>query len=167
MKKNISAGLLILTLLSLNLQIAFAKTLGDWKDLSIHVNNEVAVQPVKGKTVFGKITSVSDSEIVLQVATKKELTNQTVTMKKDEVKKVWTANLRFKDKRAVSTGIGAAVGAGAGGGIAVGLLSATGGSDGYAEIIATFIVVGAGIGALAGFAAGRSGHEKLALVYEV
>ncbi len=169
LKKFISVILLVVTLLGINFQTAFAKSKGDWSQVISSANNEIAVKTTNGETVFGKLNSANDTEIIIQIADKKELTNQTRTFQKSEIKKVWLAELKSRGGlgKGAATGIGAAAGAGIGTGVGAILLNTTGGSDKYVEILAVFTVVGAGAGAVAGFFAGKGGHKKKDLIYEV
>jgi hypothetical protein len=169
LKKLISATLLVVTLLGINFQTAFAKSKGDWGSIATQVTGEVAVKTVNGETVFGKLTSANETEIVVQIADKKELTNQTRTFQKSEIKKVWRAELKSRGGlgKGAATAIGAGAGAGVGAGIGAILLNSTGGSDAYFEILGVFTVVGAGAGAVAGFFAGKGGHKKRELIYEI
>jgi hypothetical protein len=165
--KNIILGVLFIATIFGNFQTAFAKSQNDWSRVVSSTNDDIAVKTSGGKTVFGKLTSANDSQIIVQTASKKELTNQSVTIQKNEVKKVWLAKLRFGKNPALATGIGAAVGGGIGAGLALGLLAATGGSDGTSEIIGAFTAVGAGAGAGLGFLVGRQSHKKQAVIYEI
>jgi hypothetical protein len=169
LKKTVSLTLLVITLLGINFQVAFAKSKGDWSQVISSANNEIAIKTVDGQTYFGKLTSANDAEIVMQIADKKELTNQTMTFRKSEIKKVWRAELKSRGGlgKGVSTAIGAGAGAGVGAGIGAILLNSTGGSDAYFEILGFFTVVGAGAGAVAGLLAGKGGHKKKELIYEL
>ncbi len=168
LQKFISAIILVVTLLGINFQTAFAKSKGDWSQVVASANNEIAVKTTNGETVFGKLTSANETEIIVQIADKKELTTQTRTFQKSEIKKVWIAELKSRGGlgKGAATGIGAAAGAGVGAGVGAILLGSTGGSDYYGLIIFTTSVIGAGAGAVAGFFAGKGGHKKKELIYE-
>jgi hypothetical protein len=171
LKKIISATLLVVTLLGINFQTAFAKSKGDWSSIATQVTGEVAVKTVNGETVFGKLTSANDTEIIVQIADKKQLTSQTRTFQKSEIKKVWIAELKSRGGlgKGAATGIGAAAGAGVGAGVGVAVLSANGSglNDEYAIPVILFTsVIGAGAGAVAGLLAGKGGHKKKELIYE-
>jgi hypothetical protein len=168
LKKLISATLLVVTLLGINFQTAFAKSKGDWSQVISSANNEIAVKTTSGETIFGKLTSANDTEIIAQIADKKELTNQTRTFQKSEIKKVWLAELKSRGGlgKGAATGIGAAAGAGVGAGVGLILVGKDG--DEYAGlIIFTTSAIGAGAGAVAGFFAGKGEHKKKDLIYEV
>jgi hypothetical protein len=171
LKKIISATLLVVTLLGINFQTAFAKSKGDWSQVVLSANNEIAVKTINGETVFGKLTSANDTEIIVQIADKKELTNQTRTFQKSEIKKVWIAELKSRGGlgKGAATAVGAAAGAGVGAGVGVVILSTNGNglNDEYAIPVILFTsVIGAGAGAVAGFFAGKGGHKKKELIYE-
>jgi hypothetical protein len=172
LKKIISATLLVVTLLGINFQTAFAKSKGDWSQVVSSANNEIAIKAVNGETVFGRLTSANDTEIIVQIADKKELTNQTRTFQKTEIKKVWRAELKLGGgmSRGKAAAIGLGAGAGVGAGIGVGILYGNGSNvnDEYAPAVILFTaVIGAGAGAVAGLLAGRSGHKKKDLIYEL
>jgi hypothetical protein len=172
LKKVISSALLVVTLLGINFQTAFAKSKGDWSQVVSSANNEIAIKTVGGETVFGRLTSANETEIIVQIADKKELTNQTITFGKAEVKKVWRAELRLGGgmSRGKAAAIGLGAGAGVGAGIGVGILYGNGSNvnDEYAPAVILFTaVIGAGAGAVAGLLAGRSGHKKKDLIYEL
>ena len=168
MLKKIILGVLFVATVFGSFQVAFAKSPTDWKSVVSSTNNEIAVKTTSGKTIFGKLTSANDNHIIVQIADKKELTNQSTTFQRSEVKKVWFANLRFGKNPAIATAIGAGVGAGIGLGVGFGLLAATGGSDSTSQILAGFTAVGAGVGAGLGFLVGKvSGHQKKGLIYEM
>jgi hypothetical protein len=169
MLKNATATtLLLLLLFGISFQTAFARDNKDWNNIIARVNSEVAVKMTDGKFLFGKLNSANDSEITVQLADKKTLTTQTLTIPKSEVKKAWTAKLIFGKKLGTSaaTAIGAGAGAGVGYGAGWGLLAATGGSDAGYEILAITTAVGAGLGAAIGYFAGRGGHKKLDVIYQ-
>jgi hypothetical protein len=172
LKKIISSALLVVTLLGINFQVAFAKSKGDWSSVVSSANNEIAIKTIDGQTVFGKLISANDTEIVLQIADKKELTNQSTKFSRSEVKKVWRAELRLGGglSRGAATAIGAGAGAGVGAGVAVGVLYGNGSNihDEFAPLV--FLIttsIGAGAGAVAGLLAGKSGHKKKELIYEM
>ncbi len=172
LQKFISAIILVVTLLGINFQTAFAKSKGNWSEVVASANNEIAVKTTNDETIFGKLTSANDTEIVVQMADKKELTTQTRTFQKSEIKKVWIAELKSRGGlgKGAATGIGAAAGAGVGAGIGVVILSTNGNglNDEYAVPVILFTsAIGAGAGAVAGFFAGKGGHKKKELIYEL
>jgi hypothetical protein len=167
LRKIIFSGLFVIALFGISLQTAYAKKQTDWSKVVSATDNEIAVKTSNGKTVFGKLTSANDSEIVIQIASKQELTSQSMTIQKSEVKKVWFAKLRFGKNPALATGIGAAIGAGVGFGLGYGLLAATGGSDSGREILAGTAAIGAGVGAALGYLVGRQSHQKQIVIYEI
>jgi hypothetical protein len=146
----------------------FGQDTSDWNKVILQVNNEIAVKTTNNKTVYGKLNSANANEIVINLALKKSLSNQTVTIQKSDVKKVWTTklNLRKGLSSSTTTAIGAGVGAGIGIGIGFGALASSGGSDESYAILALSTAVGAGAGALIGYFASKSGHKKLNLIYK-
>ncbi len=167
MSKKISSTVLVLVMLSgINLQVMFAQTANDWSKVTSIVNKEIAVKPLNGKTIFGKLISANETEIVLQKADNKQLTSESMTISKNDIKKVWTAKFAFKKNMALTTSIGAGIGAAIGAGAGFGLLGATGGSDEGGQILAATTAIGAGLGAVTGFFIGKNGHRKLDLIYQ-
>lgn len=134
---------------------AFAQNRGDWSSVrSLGSGSEVRVETKAGKKHDGTISSVTDSGI--SVLSK----GQTVDVALADVKKVHSVG---NGSRGKGVAIGGAIGAGVGAAIGGGLLAATGGSDDTGGVLAPFIAVGAGIGALAGaFLRGK----KRTLIYE-
>jgi hypothetical protein len=171
LKKIISSALLVVTLLGINFQVAFAKSKGDWSSVVSSANNEIAIKTIDGQTVFGKLISANDTEIVLQIADKKELTNQSTKFSRSEIKKVWRAELRLGGGlgRGTTTAIGLGAGAGVGAGIGVAITAPNGGVsyDLNPGIIVVTTLIGAGAGAVAGLLLGRGGHKKKELIYEM
>jgi hypothetical protein len=166
MLNKIASFALILALTTISFQTAFAKSSNDWKSVINLVNQEVAAQTNNGQTVFGKLSSANENEIVLQVADKSDYSGQSQTILRNEIKKIWRADLRFGER---STGKGAAIGAGVGAGI--GLISLiinakSDNPDGQAGVaVPVYGILGAGIGAVGGFCS-KKGHKKRALIYE-
>jgi hypothetical protein len=166
MLNKIASFTLIFVLTTISFQAAFAKSSNDWNGIIPLVNQEIAVQTNNGQTVFGRLNSANENEIVLQIADKSGYSGQSQTISRNDIKKIWRAELRFGGR---STGKGAAIGAGIGAGI--GLISLISNAksdnpDGQAGVAVPFYaIIGGGIGAVAGFF-GKKGHKKKALVYE-
>ncbi len=164
MLNKIASFALILVLTTISIQTAFAKSKGDWSSVINLVNQEIAVKTDNGQTVFGKLSSVNENEIVLQVADKSGYSGQSQTISRTSIKKIWRAELRFGER---NTGKGAAIGAGAGVVAAVIYIKKPENrSDGQASLaIPVYTILGAGIGAVGGFFV-KKGHKKNSLVYE-
>lgn len=167
LKRYFIANFLLVALLGLNFQIAFAQSNQDWSKVTAQTDKIIAVQPKVGETIFGKLKSVNNDEIVLQIANKKELTNETTTFNQSQVKKVWNAELRFGGVDGKSVAIGAGVGAGVGLGFVAIALAATGGSDSSGEFITMFAAAGAGAGAGLAVLFSRKKHKKRELIFSV
>ena len=155
---------IITTLLSLFLMLnanADAQgNLNDWSRLTaLASGSKVSVKLKDGKTVDGKVTSVSDSALSLTVK------NRAVDLKRDEVLSVQQL---VKKSATKSTLIGLAVGTGAGGLIG-GIADASNNDGGFEKIdnaaAGAVTVIGAVAGTVTGFLIGR-GHSKKVLVYE-
>ena len=136
-------------------QTAKAPT-GDWAALkTVTSGSRLAVKLKNGKTVEGKAGGVSDAALSLSVGDKP------VDLNRDDVLRVYRVGGGSAKK---ATLIGMAVGAGAG--AAVG---ASGGDDSFAptrsQMAAGLAVLGAGAGALVGFAIGKSRHKRV-LIYD-
>ncbi len=171
MLNKIASFALILGLTTIGIQTALAKSPNDWNRVIILVNQEVAVQETNGQTVFGKPSSVNENEIVLQIADKSGYSGQSQTISRNEIKKLWRAELRFGER---NTGKGAAIGAGVGAVTLATIFIIAQTKEGDSAGGKT---VGAGIGAIFGAALGivpgavvgffsKKGHKKKSLVYE-
>ncbi len=148
---------ILLSPVSLTAQTATAPT-GDWSRLTaVESGSKLVIELKSGKTVDGKLSSVSDSVLSLSVK------NKPVEVKREDVRSVHQITKKSATK---ATLIGLGVGAGAG--AAVG---AAGGSNsnGFEKIeraaTAGLAVLGAGAGALAGYLVGRRGRKRV-LIYE-
>lgn len=129
---------------------------GDWSALkAVATGSKLSVKLKSGKTVEGRLTSVSDDGLSLTAGGKAN------DLKAGEVLRVYRVSGTSAGKAAL---VGAAVGAGAG--AAVG---AAGGGGGFVPsrgvFAAGFAVLGGGTGALIGYAIGKSRHKRV-LVYE-
>ena len=130
---------------------------GDWSRLnSVTTGSKLAGKLKNGKTVEGKLISVSDTGLSLSVKDK------SVDVKRDEV---FSVSQMTKKSATKATLIGLGVGAGAGAGIGL----AGSGGDNFANldhaVTAGLTVLGAGAGALTGYLIGRSGRKKV-LIYQ-
>jgi len=122
----------------------------DWSRLNtVTAGSRLAVSLKNGKTVEGKLSSVTDTGLSLSVKDKP------LEVKREDVLSVYQIT---KKSAAKATLIGLGVGAGAGAGI--GLAGSK--DDGFAKIdhavTAGLIVLGAGAGALTGYLIGRNGR---------
>ena len=165
--REIYSFLIVLFVLNLSVGPVFAKPKGTWADVQALAGKEVRVKPRKGTSIYGVLKTVNDEEIVIQTAGKKALSGDEVTLKKDEVKKVWNAILFFRGRKtAQGVLIGAVAGAAILGGIAGSQNSGETGEDVPFTVGAAVIGagLGAGLGALAGFFT-TSRHKKRDLVF--
>lgn len=131
---------------------------GDWSALkAVESGSKLSVKLRTGKTVEGRLTGVTDEGLSLTVGGKP------TDLKAVEVLRVHRVGGSSAKKGAL---IGLAVGAGAGAAVGVAGSSA---DDGFNEldapVTAGLTVLGAGAGALIGYAVGRS-RRKRVLVYE-
>ena len=131
----------------------------DWSSLrSIPVDSKLSVKLKTGKTIDGKLRSVSDSSLTLMSK------NTSVELKQDEIS---TVHHLLKKSATTSTLIGLGVGAGAG--AAIGGIASSNDNSGFEKIdhVATagLAVAGAVIGAVSGYFIGR-GATKRVLVFE-
>lgn len=130
----------------------------DWAALrNIPSGSKVTVKLKTGKSIDGKLLSVSDSSISLS------RNNSSADFKRDDVRSVHQV---IKKSATAGTLIGLGVGAGAGAGL--GAIGASNNDNGFDKIdhaaTAGLAVVGAGVGALTGYLIGRRGAKRL--VYE-
>ena len=129
----------------------------DWSRLNtVASGSRLAVNLKNGKTVEGKLSSVSDTGLSLSVKDKP------VEVKREDVLSVYQITKKSATK---ATLIGMGVGAGAGAGIGL----AGSNDDHFAKIdhavTAGLAVLGAGAGALTGYLIGRSGRKRV-LIYQ-
>ena len=134
-----------------------AATANDWSRLNlVSAGAGLEIKLKDGKTIGGKLTSVSDSMLSVSVKGK------SVDIKREDIASVYQIKKKSATK-ATLIGLGVGAGAGLGAGLA-------GRSDNGFEKIdnaatAGLAVLGAGAGALAGYLIGRSGRKK-ELVYQ-
>ena len=129
----------------------------DWSGLKTVASESKLVAKLKtGKTVEGKLTSVSDTALSLTVKGKP------LDLNRDDILRVYQVRGKSATK---ATLIGACVGAGAGAVIGV----AGSREDHFAKldhaVTAGLTVLGAGAGAIAGYFIGRTGRKRV-LIYE-
>ena len=130
---------------------------GDWAVLkTVPTASKLVVKLKNGKTVSGKLSTVTDTTLSLTVKDK------AVDLKREDVLSVHQVMGKSAKK---ATLIGMAVGAGAGAVVGV----AGGDDDGFivsrSQAAAGLAVLGAGVGALTGYLIGKGGHKRV-LVYE-
>ena len=163
MIKNLLAVLTICSIIFLSNYPAIGQTRDSWANVQNLANQEIAVKTRNGKMIYGILRSVEDDRIKLQIAEKRTVGSNETSLSRDEIKKIWHANL-FINQRKTARGalIGAVVGSAAMGGISV----AQGDDDGLAG---AGFALGAIPGALVGGAIGfftRKKHSKGVLVFE-
>jgi len=134
-----------------------AAVTNDWSRLNtVTSRSKLAVKLKNGKTVEGKLSSVSDTVLSLSVK------NKPVDVKREDVLSVYQVSKKSATK---ATLIGLAVGAGAG--AAIGLAGSN--DDSFANldhaVTAGLTVLGAGAGAVAGYFIGRGGSKRV-LIYQ-
>lgn len=162
--KNFAAVLLSILLFAGGAPSLLAKSGGDWETVKAAKDQEVAVKMKSGATVYGVLREISDSEVKLQRARKKDFDAQPTVYRRAEIAKIWRAELRFGSRR---TGIGAIIGTGVGGAIGYGVFRGQPKDDGQAAVVVPFFaIVGAGVGSVVGFFSKKS-HKKMNLLYRV
>ena len=134
-------------------------TTSDWSALkAVTSGSKLSVKLKNGKTVDGKLSSVSDAALTLSIK------NTVQDLKREDVSSVYQLTKKSATK---ATLIGMGVGAGAG--AAIGAGGAASNDDGFEKIehavTAGLAVIGAGLGALTGYLVGRGGSKRV-LVYE-
>ena len=158
---GISLGLVASFLLS-SATLAAQGTGGSTSDWSavraVASGSKLVVKQKNGKTVEGKLSSVSDDALALSVK------NAPLTVKREDVLSVYQVTKKSATK---STLIGLGVGAGAG--AAVGGIGAANDDSGFEKIdhavTAGLTVIGGAAGALTGYLFGRGGSKRV-LIYE-
>jgi hypothetical protein len=144
----------IATFLSLTALIQFtptvsAKPKGNWNSVIALTNHSIAVETTSGETHYGLLQSADDGTMMVQIAGADDFTTQAVSLRREEVRKVWRAKLRFGEKNIAK---GAWVGAGVGLTATVVTLSAVSGRENADRALgaAWLPVLGAGTGAIVG-----------------
>jgi hypothetical protein len=161
--KTLTAWFLtVVTLLSFTCPTASAKQVGDWNAVKNLTGQEIAIETKRGATIFGLLQFANDAELRIQIAEKKYITIDERIYSRDEIGKVWRANLRFGESKIVQ---GALIGAGAGVAyVGVAILA----EKGTTARDFSFAIPGALCGALVGGLIGasqRKGHKKEKLIY--
>jgi len=134
-------------------------TTGDWGALkNLPTESQLAIKLKTSKTVEGQLISVNDEGLTL--ASK----NRNVEIKRDEVASIHQI---VKKSATPSTLIGMGVGAGAG--AALGAIATINDDDNFEKIdhaaTAGLAVLGAGVGAIAGYLIGKRGTKRV-LIFE-
>jgi hypothetical protein len=138
-----------------------ARQKGDWDSVKSLVNKQIAVKTKNGVTHFGLLEAADDNTILIWLAGKDALT-QKISLRRDEVAKVWFARLHIDE---ANIGKGAWIGAGAGFGAAL-IAAATVTDGGPLHGGGYFVMIGAGVGALLG-SQWKKKHKKQGLVYSI
>lgn len=151
------------SILLVSASFSFGKTQSDWSAVENLVGQEVAIKVAGGNKHFGVVKSVDSETLVLKLAGKKTISQDEVSLKRSDIRKIWRALLYVNDR---NTGKGFLIGA-ATGAVALGIPTvAMGNDDGLAPV--GFIVggvTGALIGGVTGFFI-KSKHKKRDLVYK-
>jgi hypothetical protein len=128
---------------------------GDWSALkAVASGSRLSVKLKTGKTVKGRLTGVSDDALSLSVG------GRPTQLKAVDVLRVYSVGGSSAKTGAL---VGAAVGGGAG--AAVGASGEEGFGPSKGQMAAGLAVLAGGVGALAGYAIGRSRHKRV-LVYQ-
>lgn len=159
--KRIPIFLILVTSLlwpSATLAQGTAPSTRDWSAIrAMEPGNKLVVKLKSGKSINGKMSSVSDTALSLSVS------GNLTEISRTDIQKVYRVTGKSGTK---ATLIGLGVGAGAGAAIG----AAAGDSGGFvfikkSEAAAALSIVGAGVGALSGFLISKGGHKRV-LVYD-
>lgn len=159
MKKVLLSSLLAV-MLSLTSISAFAQLPTESNDVywnrvnSLVKEEKVLIELKNGKTIKTKINSVSDNGIVI------DQKGKTKDIAKNDIGKIYQLTKKRPTK-------GVLIGAGSGFAVGAGTMAAIGGDDGDAAAAAFVLgggAIGAGVGALVGWLAGKG--DKKELFYE-
>jgi len=148
---------LIIALLLSAMPLQAQSNPSDWSRLnSLESGSKIVVKLKSGKSVEGKLNSVSDSSLMLSIK------NANQELKREDVLSVHRLTRKSATK---ATLIGAGVGGGAGA-----IIGAVGGRESDFDkldqaVTAGLTIIGAGVGAIGGYLIGRSG-KKRELIYE-
>ena len=153
-------GILLSSLLLSTVTVSAQTTTSDWSRVNaVAIGSDLSVKLKSGKTIKGRLNSVSDTTLSLTVK------NAVQDLRREDVASVHEVTSKSAAK---STLIGAGVGAGAGAGL--GALADSDDENSFditdgRLLAAGGAIIGAGLGALTGFLIGRSGKKRV-LVYE-
>ena len=151
---------LLLSLLLTPVTLLAQTGMNDWSRLnSISNGTKLSIKLKDGKKVDGTLEAVSDSSLSL-----------TVKKARKEIRREDVASVHEVSKKSATKATLIGLGVGAGVGAALGIAGdASSGDNGFEEldnaIAAGVIVLGAGVGALAGFLIGKTGKKRV-LLYE-
>lgn len=150
---------LVASLLLSTITVAAQGQTNDWSRVTaLAAGANLQVKTKAGKTFKGTLNSVTDTGMSLTVK------NAPVEIKREEVRTVHEVVKKGGGGKGAL--IGSAVGAGAGAGLgAVADATDNNGLEVHNGVTAGLAVVGAGVGALAGYFIGRSGSKRV-LIYE-
>lgn len=149
---------LVASLLLSTVTVAAQGQINDWsKVTAVASGSNLQVKLKSGKTIKGSLSSVTDSGLSLTVK------NAPVEIKREEVRTIHEVIKKGGGGKGAL--IGSAVGAGAGAGLGVVADSTDNALEVHNGVTAGLAVVGAGVGALAGYFIGRSGSKRV-LIYE-
>jgi hypothetical protein len=125
--------------------------------MAVAPNEKLEVKLKSGKTVKGKLSSVTDTRLTL--AHEKRM----IDLNRDDIFRIYKAGGKSgASPTLIGTGVGAGVGAAAGGVI---VAANEGEDDETVPGIVLSALVGAGIGALTGFLSGKARDNRV-LIYE-
>ena len=129
---------------------------GDWSAVQhLPPGNELVIQLKDGRSVKGKMTSVTSDELSF---TRK---NQSETVRRDSISQIH--HLKRKAEKGTYAAIGAGIGAGAG--LGIGLAKNSPPVDDGEIYPKVGAILGAGIGAVGGFLFGQT-RRKRVLIYQ-
>jgi len=154
--------MLALLLSSVRVSAQQTTTSGDWGALrNLATDSKLVVKLKTGKTIEGKLSSVSDSSLTLVSK------NTQLEVKREDVASIHQVT---KKSATPATLIGMGIGAGAGAG--VGAIAASNDSNSGFDFdkidhatTAGLAVIGAGVGAITGYLVGKSGKKRI-LVFQ-
>jgi hypothetical protein len=161
MKKLISI-LIALGLLVNSAPTVSAKQIGDWDNVK-GLTKQIAVKTKRGATHYGLVDTVDDDTITIQIAGRDEMTFQKITIKREDVARVWHARLRFDEDNVTKA---TWMGAGAGLAVVGGVIAASNEAEDAPAGAVYIVMIGAGAGALLG-KFWKKKHKKLNLVYSI
>ena len=161
-KKRFSIGLVLVASFLVSSATLAAQGTGassDWSALkAVGSESKLVVKQRNGKTVEGRLSSVSDDDLTLSVK------NAPLSIKREDVLSVYQVQKKSATK---ATLIG--LGVGAGSGAALGAVGAANDDSGFEKIdhavTAGLTVIGGAAGALTGYLFGRGGSKRV-LIYQ-
>ncbi len=169
MLKKTYSLFLIVAILSISDGLAQGKPTGTWADVKALVGDEIAIKPKRGRRVYGVLEEADDKELKIKIARKHRLDRTISVFKREDIRKVWRAELFGEKNNAKRDAIVGGVFGAALGGIVGGALSEESGKTAQGALVGAALL---GIpmalrGALGGWFSKKVAHKRKELVFKI